>query len=102
MYVYIELAWGCSTVLGMLLFMIEVTILSWIQFYPILKEAAYVATAILLPFVVLFILFAIMFYRRLVTHSYETRKCGIKELEDLKHVLEIDEESTRGHIVDIP
>ena len=74
--------------------MIEVTILCWIQFYCVLKDAAYVATAILVPFVVLFIWFAIIFYRNLVAHTYDTRKCGIKELEELKHVLEMGEDLT--------
>lgn len=94
MHMYIELAWGCSTVLGILLFMVEVAILCWIQFYSVLKEAAYVATAILVPFVILFIWFAIIFYRNLVAHTYETRKCGIQELEELKHVLEMGDELT--------
>lgn len=74
--------------------MVEVAILCWIQFYSVLKEAAYVATAILVPFVILFIWFAIIFYRNLVAHTYETRKCGIQELEELKHVLEMGDELT--------
>ena len=86
---YIELAWGCSTVLGILLFMIEVTVLCWIQFYNVLKPAAYVATAILVPFVAVFIMFAFIFYRNLVGHTYEVRKTGIQELEMLKHGLEL-------------
>lgn len=89
MHMYIELAWGCSTVLGILLFMIEIIILCWIQFYHVLMSAAYVATAILLPFVALFIWFAFIFYRKLATHTYETRKSGIQELERLKHGLEM-------------
>jgi len=89
MHMYIELAWGCSTVLGILLFMIEVTVLCWIQFYNVLKPAAYVATAILVPFVAVFIMFAFIFYRNLVGHTYEVRKTGIQELEMLKHGLEL-------------
>ena len=92
----IELAWGCSTVLGILLFMIEVTILCWIQFYNVLKPAAYVATAILVPFVILFIWFAFIFYRKLVAHTYETRKSGIQELEQLKHGLEMGDVEIGG------
>ena len=88
LHVCIELAWGCSTVLGILLFMIEVIILAWIQFYNVLIEAAYVATAILVPFVVLFLMFAAMFYRKHVAHTYEIRKSGLQELELLKDRLE--------------
>lgn len=92
MHKYIELAWGCSTVLGILLFMIEVIVLCWIQFYCVLKEAAYVATAVFAPFLILFVWFAIIFYRNLVAHTYETRKTGIKELEELKYVLEMGDD----------
>ena len=67
--------------------MTEVVVLCWIQFYCILKEAAFVATAILLPFAILFTWFAISFYRNLAVHTYETRKNGIKELEELKQVI---------------
>lgn len=97
MHRYIELAWGCSTVLGILLFMIEIIILCWIQFYHVLMVAAYVATAILLPFVVLFIWFAIIFYRKLVAHTYETRRTGIQELERLKNGLEMGDMDIIGH-----
>lgn len=71
--------------------MIEVIILCWIQFYSVLKEAAYVATAILVPFLILFIWFAIIFYRNLVAHTYETRK---SQIEELKHVLEMGDDLT--------
>jgi len=106
MHMYIELAWGCSTVLGILLFMIEVAVLCWIQFYNVLKPAAYVATAILVPFVAVFIMFAFIFYRNLVAHTYEVRKTGIQELEMLKHGLEMGDVGFVGckpsehHIID--
>ena len=94
MHNYIEFAWACSTIFGILLFMIEVTILCWIQFYCLVKEAAYIATAILVPCVFLFVWFAVTFYRNLTTHTYETRKTGIKELEELKTVLEMQDDLT--------
>lgn len=80
MQFYIELAWGCSTVLGILLFMIEIIVLCWLQFYNVCRPAAYVATCVLVPFIILFIMFAFTFYRKLVTHTYETRKTDIEEL----------------------
>ena len=76
--------------------MIEVTILCWIQFYDVVREAAYVSTAILVPFVILFIWFAFIFYRKLVAHTYETRKSGIQELEQLKHGLEMGDVEIGG------
>ena len=68
--------------------MIEVTILCWIQFYDVVREAAYVSTAILVPFVILFMWFAFKFYRKLVANTYETRISDIDKLMRLKDGLE--------------
>ena len=38
-----EFSWTCSTTFDIFLFMVEVTILCWIQFYCLVKEAAYIA-----------------------------------------------------------
>ena len=38
--------------------------LCWIQFYCLVKEAAYIATAILVPCVFLFVWFAVKFYQK--------------------------------------
>ena len=50
-----EFSWTCSTTFDIFLFMVEVTILCWIQFYCLVKEAAYIATAILVSCVFLLV-----------------------------------------------
>ena len=82
-----QLCGVCSTILDILLFMVEVVVLCWMQFYCILREAAFVATAILVPFVIFFTWFAISFYRNLAVHACEKITNDIKELEELNQVI---------------
>ncbi|XP_031636481.1 calcium release-activated calcium channel protein 1 isoform X3 [Contarinia nasturtii] len=85
---YIETAWAFSTLLGLILFLIEIAILCWVKFYDLSKEAAWSACIVLLPVLVVFLAFAIHFYRSLMTHKYEVTASGIRELEILKEQLE--------------
>ena len=80
----VELAWGFSTVLGILLFLVEIAILCWVKFYTLTHTAAWVATALLIPILLIFIAFAAHFYLRLVSHKSEVYEDGIKELQLLK------------------
>lgn len=89
LYWYIETAWAFSTLIGLLLFLAEIAILCLVKFWDI--EASYIkwtATIILIPVLLVFIAFAIHFYRSLVTHKYETTVSDIKELEMLKEQIE--------------
>lgn len=85
---YIETAWAFSTLLGLVLFLFEIAILCWVKFYDYSKEAAWSACIILIPVLVIFLVFAIHFYRSLVTHKYEVTASGIRELELLKEQIE--------------
>lgn len=87
---YIETAWAFSTLLGLILFLIEIAILCWVKFYDLSKEAAWSACIVLLPVLVIFLAFAIHFYRSLMTHKYEVTASGIRELEILKEQMEHD------------
>lgn len=78
---YIEFAWFCSTILGILLFMIEVAIVCWIQFWNVLQAAAFVASAVVFVFLCIFAWFAWMIYRVSASHSYEHRQMSIRHLE---------------------
>lgn len=99
----VELAWGFSTVLGILLFLVEIAILCWVKFYSLSHAAAWTATGLLIPIMVIFIAFAAHFYLKLVSHKSEVYEDGIKELELLKDQLEIEdaEEGVGSHGNDI-
>lgn len=87
---YIETAWAFSTLLGLILFLIEIAILCWVKFYDLSKEAAWSACIVLIPVLIVFLAFAIHFYRSLMTHKYEVTASGIRELEILKEQMEHD------------
>ncbi|KAM9348016.1 protein orai-2 [Symphorus nematophorus] len=113
MHHYIELAWGFSTALGILLFLAEVVLLCWIKFLPVDCnepkksaacstasattvdptsttpqysgwQAALASTIIMVPVGVIFLLFTIHFYRSLVRHKTERHHQEIEELHKIK------------------
>ncbi|XP_034650622.1 uncharacterized protein LOC117890077 isoform X1 [Drosophila subobscura] len=87
---YIETAWAFSTLLGLILFLLEIAILCWVKFYDLSPPAAWSACVVLIPVMIIFLAFAIHFYRSLVTHKYEVTVSGIRELEILKEQMEQD------------
>uniref|UniRef100_A0A8P4K2E7 Protein orai-2 n=1 Tax=Dicentrarchus labrax TaxID=13489 RepID=A0A8P4K2E7_DICLA len=114
MHYYIELAWGFSTALGILLFLAEVVLLCWIKFLPVdssdIKktttcspvsatavvkttargpqnsgwQAALASTIIMVPVGVIFLVFTVHFYRSLVGHKTERHHQEIEELHKIK------------------
>lgn len=105
MHHYIELAWGFSTALGILLFLAEVVLLCWIKFLPVDSgavqpstsgsqahsppgyagwQAALASTIIMVPVGVIFVVFTVHFYRSLVLHKTERHNQEIEELHRLK------------------
>jgi len=89
MSIIVELAWAFSTVLGILLFLIEICILCWVKFYNFESHlAAWVATGLIIPIFFVFIAFAAHFYMKLVGHKSEVYEYNIKELELLKDQLD--------------
>ncbi|XP_034461693.1 protein orai-2 isoform X1 [Hippoglossus hippoglossus] len=118
MHYYIELAWGFSTALGILLFLTEVVLLCWIKFLPIKScgdinnstaeattkasckqvqysgwDAALASTIIMVPVGVIFVVFTIHFYRSLVRHKTERHHEEIEELHKIKIQLDGHERS---------
>lgn len=85
---YIETAWAFSTLLGLILFLLEIAILCWVKFYDLNTTAAWSACIVLIPVLVVFVAFAFHFYRSLMTHKYEVTVSGIQELEMLKDNLD--------------
>ncbi|KAI3373955.1 hypothetical protein L3Q82_022521, partial [Scortum barcoo] len=110
MHHYIELAWGFSTALGILLFLAEVVLLCWIKFLPVDScevkkpngcgnatpgpaassqqdsgwQAALASTIIMVPVGVIFLVFTIHFYSSLVRHKTERHNEEIEELHKIK------------------
>uniref|UniRef100_H2MI12 ORAI calcium release-activated calcium modulator 2 n=1 Tax=Oryzias latipes TaxID=8090 RepID=H2MI12_ORYLA len=108
MHHYIELAWGFSTALGILLFLAEVVLLCWVKFLPVDSgkerkkpspgattpstvgptdsgwHAALASTIIMVPVAVIFVVFAVHFYRTLVRHKTDRHHQEIEELHKIK------------------
>ena len=83
---YVEIAWTFSTVIGIFLFLIEIAVLCWVKFWdvgPNGRIAAMAATILLIPIFVIFIAFAVHFYRKLVGHKYERSAQNLQELESM-------------------
>ena len=83
MEIFIQMAWGFSTGLGIILFLAEITIICWLQFITVNKTAAIASTVIVVPVCVIFLFFAVFFYRRLINHKYEK---SYRDLEDLQQM----------------
>lgn len=94
---YIETAWAFSTLLGLILFLFEIAILCWVKFYDLNTTAAWSACIVLIPVLIIFIAFALHFYRSLMTHKYEVTVSGIRELEMLKEQIEQDHLDQHHH-----
>ena len=79
--VYVEVAWIFSTGLGTLLFLMEIPILMWVKFYRLSEVAGYISTFIMVPVCVLFVIFAMHFYRKLIEYKYSRSTKRIEELQ---------------------
>ncbi|KAJ3603642.1 hypothetical protein NHX12_028387 [Muraenolepis orangiensis] len=103
MHRYIELAWAFSTVIGTLLFLTEVVLLCWVKFLPLKSQkdkdkgqispgvaAAIASTCIMVPFGVVFIMFAVHFYRTLVSHKTD------RQIKELERVIQLQNQLDNG------
>eukprot|EP00118_Oscarella_pearsei_P002225 m.9906 g.9906 ORF g.9906 m.9906 type:complete len:294 (+) comp21732_c0_seq1:112-993(+) len=106
---YVELAWAFSTIIGIVLFMLELGVICWIKFADVEKVviitatnssdyevsstggrwiAALVSSVILGVIVVIFLVFAARFYYAIVLHKYEVSSRAISELQSLERNLD--------------
>jgi len=85
---YIELAWVLSTGVGILLFLTQMSVLTWVRFVGVNYVASVVAVAVIVPAIIIFVVFAVHFYRQLIAHKYERVTHDITELENA--VLELE------------
>jgi len=79
---YIELAWILSTGIGILLFLAQMAVVAWVRFHSISSVAAIASTAIIVPAIIIFLVFSIHFYRRLISHKYAQVSRELEELEN--------------------
>ena len=93
MHFYIEIAWAFSTVFGIFLFLIELAILCWVKFWDqgdAGTTASLAATIMLVPIGIVFVGFAVHFYRTLVSHKFERSERCLQELESMISNLQND------------
>ncbi|KAK2703897.1 calcium release-activated calcium channel protein 1-like isoform X2 [Artemia franciscana] len=84
---YIQLAWVLSTVTGIVLFMVEVVLLCWVQFYSYSINAAYASTGIVLPSLLIFGYMALKFYKNLNKHMEMNSQRDLSSLENVAEQL---------------
>lgn len=115
MHHHIELAWAFSTVIGTFLFLAEVLLLCWVKFLPLKKDpetskkynstisdgeaAAYASTLIIVPCGLVFIVFAVHFYRSLVSHKTDRQ---FQELEELSNLTRLQNQLEGPNIQSAP
>ncbi|CAF0921727.1 unnamed protein product [Brachionus calyciflorus] len=80
----IEAAWIMSTIMGIFLFIVEIGFIVYIQFYPISHLAALTGVFVMIPILILFIIFTIVFYKRLAHFKIGLSKKIITQLEEKK------------------
>lgn len=97
---YIEMAWFFSTTIGIFLFLVDIDLICWVKFWNygahsgtnVGMIASISVTIALIPIFAIFIIFAIDFYRNLVTHQFEKSEREILELDSLINQLNCQHE----------
>ena len=82
---YITVAWSCSTVIGIFLFILELAVIVWVKFWAIEggNWIALISSFLLLPVLISLIFFAFNFYKKLVSIRYEFTEKVMDELNML-------------------
>lgn len=82
---YISIAWSCSTVIGIFLFILELAVIVWVKFWGVPGGSwiALVSSLLLLPVLLSLIFFAFNFYKKLVAIRYQFTEKVLNELNML-------------------
>ncbi|KAF8569036.1 hypothetical protein P879_01366 [Paragonimus westermani] len=67
--IFVEVAWIFSTVIGIFLFLAVVVLACWIKFWRLSPPSAVAATTVIIPALLLFLGFSVLFYYTLVCHK---------------------------------
>lgn len=89
MHIFIEISWIFSNILGLILFLVEIILLTWVKFWQIGsgdgnepgKKVAIASTITLIICIGFFIWFTIYFYRFLADHEYDRFKAKLNQVE---------------------
>ncbi|CAF4472926.1 unnamed protein product [Rotaria socialis] len=82
MHIYIELAWILSTGFGIFLFLVEIAIVCWVKFFYVTRPAAIATTIVIVPVIILFCIFSLHFYRRLISSKLSHHQDELNEIEN--------------------
>ena len=80
-HLFVEMAWIFSTGVGIFLFLCQMVLLAWVRLNSISKLSAIVMTAIFIPVIGVFLVFSVIFYRRLVSFKSQQKFLELNELE---------------------
>ena len=85
---FVEIAWIFSTGLGIFLFLGQMGVIVWIRFYPRSIVATVAAMVVIGPVIVLFGVFAMRYYQRLIKLKYNRSTREIAEAEAIMMQME--------------
>jgi len=93
LHVCVELAWVCSTGLGIFLFMVQMGVISWVRFYNHSKMAFIGSMFVIVPAIVVFALFAVRFYHRLIKMKYKHSEKAVLTIEAMANEIGLEDSS---------
>lgn len=70
------------SVLGIFLFLVEIAIVCWVKFFYVTRPAAIATTIVIVPVIILFCIFSLHFYRRLVSSKLSRHQDELNEIEN--------------------
>jgi calcium release-activated calcium channel protein 1 len=62
--------------------LVEIAIVCWVKFYFVTRPAAIATTIVIVPIIILFCVFSLHFYRRLVTFKLSRHQDELDQIEN--------------------